>query len=69
MQWHATCRKKTMENLIEATILTGPYEGEAVLIPRFPMIPTDQRILATFDDKLQLYPLRYRKVLLTLILL
>ena len=30
-----------MENLIEATILTGPFEGEAVLIPRIPMIPTD----------------------------
>ena len=42
LQWHATCRKKkTMENLIEATILTGPFEGEAVLIPRIPMIPTD----------------------------
>ena len=26
--------KKTMENLIEATILTGPFEGKAVLIPR-----------------------------------
>ena len=33
--------KKTMENLIEATILKGPFEGEAVLIPRIPMIPTD----------------------------
>ncbi|KAK2718315.1 hypothetical protein QYM36_005578 [Artemia franciscana] len=30
-----------MENLIEATILTGPFEGEAVLNPRIPMIPTD----------------------------
>ena len=30
-----------MENVIEATILTGPFEGEAVLIPRIPMIPTD----------------------------
>ena len=29
-------KKKTMENLIEATILTGPFEGEAVLIPPFP---------------------------------
>ena len=33
--------KKKMENVIEATILTGPFEGEAVLIPRIPMIPTD----------------------------
>ena len=42
LQWHATtCRKKTMENVIEATILTGPFEGEAVLILRIPMIPTD----------------------------
>jgi len=30
-----------MENAIEATILTGPFEGEAVLIPRIHMIPTD----------------------------
>ena len=30
-----------MENIIESTILTGPFEGEAVLIPRIPMIPTD----------------------------
>ena len=43
MQWHKTCRKKnkTMENVIEATILTGPFEVEAVLIPCIPMIPTD----------------------------
>ena len=26
---------------MEATILTGPFEGEAVLIPRILMIPTD----------------------------
>jgi len=30
-----------MENVIEATILTGPFEGEAVLIPLLPMIPSD----------------------------
>ena len=30
-----------MENVIEATVLTGPFKGEAVLIPRIPMIPTD----------------------------
>ena len=55
MQWHATCRKKkTMENLIEATILTGPYEGEAVLIPRIPMIPTD----LLFQFKRLQFPIR-----------
>ena len=27
-------QKNKEENLIDATILTGPYEGEAVLIPR-----------------------------------
>lgn len=30
-----------MESIVEATILTGPFEGEDVLIPRIPMIPTD----------------------------
>ena len=30
-----------MENGIEGTILTGSFEGEAVLIPRILMIPTD----------------------------
>ena len=55
MQWHATCRKKkTMENLIEATILTGPFEGEAVLIPRVPMIPTD----LPFQFKRLQFPIR-----------
>ena len=39
--WFSVKKKKTMENLIEATILTGPSEGEAVLIPRIPMIPKD----------------------------
>ncbi|GBN61440.1 hypothetical protein AVEN_1733-1, partial [Araneus ventricosus] len=28
-------------HIIEATILTGPFEGEHVLIPRIPLIPTD----------------------------
>ncbi|GBM01043.1 hypothetical protein AVEN_192822-1 [Araneus ventricosus] len=28
-------------HIIEATILTGPVEGEHVLIPRIPLIPTD----------------------------
>ncbi|GBM81142.1 hypothetical protein AVEN_191286-1 [Araneus ventricosus] len=33
--------KKLMNNVVEATILTGPFKGEDVLIPRIPMIPTD----------------------------
>ena len=33
--------KKLMTNIIEATILTGPFKGEDVLIPQIPMIPTD----------------------------
>ena len=43
-----------MENLIEATILTGPFEGEAVLIPRIPMIPTD----LPFQFKRLQFPIR-----------
>ena len=43
-----------MENLIEATILTGPFEGEAVLIPRIPMIPTDM----PFQFKRLQFPIR-----------
>ena len=54
MQWHATCRKKTMENVIEATILTGPFEGEAVLIPCIPVIPTD----LPFQFKRLQFPIR-----------
>ena len=46
--------KKTMENLIEATSLTGPFEGEAVLIPRIPMIPTD----LPFQFKRLQFPIR-----------
>ena len=34
-------KKKTMENVIEATILTEPFEVYFVLIPHIPMIPTD----------------------------
>ena len=33
--------KKLMTNIIEATILTGPFNGEDVLTPWIPMIPTD----------------------------
>ncbi|GBM69878.1 hypothetical protein AVEN_154515-1 [Araneus ventricosus] len=36
--------KKLMNNVVEATILTGPFKGEDVLIPRIPMIPTDTPI-------------------------
>ena len=43
-----------MENLIEATILTGPFEGEAVLIPHIPMIPTD----LPFQFKRLQFPIR-----------
>ena len=43
-----------MENVIEATILTGPVEGEAVLIPHIPMIPTD----VPFQFKRLQFPIR-----------
>jgi len=43
-----------MENVIEATILTGPFEGEAVLIPRILMIPTD----LPFQFKRLQFPIR-----------
>ncbi|XP_055312023.1 uncharacterized protein LOC129574268 [Sitodiplosis mosellana] len=33
--------KKLMNNLIEATIITGKYKGENVLLPRIPLMPTD----------------------------
>ena len=33
--------KHLRANLIEATILTGPFRGEDVLLPRIPMRPTD----------------------------
>ncbi|GFT68637.1 ATP-dependent DNA helicase [Trichonephila clavipes] len=33
--------KKMMNNVIEATILTGKFKGEDVLLPRIPKIPTD----------------------------
>ncbi|GFW18544.1 ATP-dependent DNA helicase [Trichonephila clavipes] len=33
--------KKMMNNVIVATILTGKFKGEDVLLPRIPMIPTD----------------------------
>ena len=41
-------------NIIEATILTGPFKGEDVLIPRIPMIPTDM----SFQFKRLQFPVR-----------
>ncbi|GFV85398.1 ATP-dependent DNA helicase [Trichonephila clavipes] len=32
--------KNLSNNVIEATILTGKYEGEVVFIPRIPLIPS-----------------------------
>ncbi|GFT67755.1 ATP-dependent DNA helicase [Trichonephila clavipes] len=33
--------KTLHNNVIEATILTGKYEGEVVFIPRIPLLPSD----------------------------
>jgi len=46
--------KKLMNNVVEATILTGPFKGEDVLIPRIPMIPTD----TPFQFKRLQFPIR-----------
>ncbi|GFV94463.1 uncharacterized protein TNCV_3353001 [Trichonephila clavipes] len=46
--------KKLMSNLIEATILTRPFNGEDVLIPCIPMIPTDM----PFQFKRLQFPIR-----------
>lgn len=46
--------KKLLNNLIEATIITGKYKGEDVLLPRIPMIPTD----LPFDFKRLQFPVR-----------
>ena len=46
--------KKLMSNIVEATILTGPFKGEHVLIPRIPMIPTDM----PFQFKRLQFPIR-----------
>ena len=43
-----------MENVIEATILKGLSEGEAVLVFRIPMIPTD----LPFQFKRLQFPIR-----------
>ncbi|GFT86610.1 ATP-dependent DNA helicase pif1 [Trichonephila clavipes] len=46
--------KKLMNNVVEATILTGRFKGEDVLIPRIPMIPTD----TPFKFKRLQFPIR-----------
>ena len=46
--------KKWMINIIEAKILTWPFKGEDVLIPRIPMIPTDM----SFQFKRLQFPIR-----------
>ncbi|GFU89505.1 ATP-dependent DNA helicase [Trichonephila clavipes] len=33
-----------MGNILEATILSGKFQGEVVLLPRIPMIPSDSPI-------------------------
>ena len=43
-----------MTNIIEATILTGPFNDEDVLIPRILMIPTDM----SFQFKRLQFPIR-----------
>ncbi|GFW03636.1 ATP-dependent DNA helicase PIF6 [Trichonephila clavipes] len=43
-----------MNNVIEATILTGKSKGEDVLLPRIPMIPTDM----PFEFKRLQFPVR-----------
>ena len=46
--------KELMTNIIEASILTGPFKGEDILIPRIPMIPTDM----SFQFKRLQFPIR-----------
>ncbi|GFV93748.1 ATP-dependent DNA helicase [Trichonephila clavipes] len=46
--------KKMMNNVIEATILTGKFKGEDFLLPRIPMIPTD----IPFEFKRLQFPVR-----------
>ncbi|GFV00106.1 ATP-dependent DNA helicase PIF6 [Trichonephila clavipes] len=43
-----------MNNVIEATILTGKFKGEDVLLPRIPMIPIDM----PFEFKRLPFPVR-----------
>jgi len=46
--------KKSLPNVIGATILNGKSKGEDVLIPRIPIIPTDM----LFDFKRLQFPIR-----------
>jgi hypothetical protein len=46
--------KKMSNNIIEATILTGKFNGEDVLLPRIPMISTDM----PFEFKRLQFPVR-----------
>lgn len=46
--------KKLFDNIIEATIITGKYKGEDVLIPRIPIIPSD----TPFEFKRIQFPVR-----------
>ncbi|GFY29106.1 ATP-dependent DNA helicase PIF6 [Trichonephila clavipes] len=43
-----------MNNVIEATILTGKFKGEDILLPRIPMILTDM----PFEFKRLQFPVR-----------
>jgi ATP-dependent DNA helicase PIF1 len=46
--------EKSMNNIIEITILNGKYKGENVLIPRISLIPNDM----AFDFKRLQFPVR-----------
>ena len=46
--------KKFLNNLIEATIITGKYKGTDVLLPRVPIMPSDMQ----FDFKRIQFPVR-----------
>ena len=46
--------KSLMNNVIEATILTGTFQGQCVFIPRIPIIPSDM----AFEFKRLQFPLR-----------
>ncbi|XP_075703412.1 ATP-dependent DNA helicase Pif1-like [Rhinoderma darwinii] len=48
------CVKKLMDNVIEATILTGCAKGEVVFIPRIPPTPND----VPFEFQRQQFPVR-----------
>ena len=48
------CVKKLLNNVIEATVMTGPSAGNNVFIPRIPIIPSD----LTFHFKRLQFPVR-----------